>query len=121
MVSNEERREAAARLRKMLVHMRAREDWYFRDADTVECGNAAYRDIAKSIEAFGNMISGNYVRIVEQLAELIDRPTCKNLATKAADELLCSECGEHVDIAYVENADDYHARYCPNCGAEVVE
>lgn len=41
MVSNEERREAAARLRKMLAYMRAREDWYCRDADTVECGNAA--------------------------------------------------------------------------------
>lgn len=39
----------------------------------------------------------------------------------AADELLCSECGEHVDIAYMESADDYHARYCPNCGAEVCD
>lgn len=55
----------------------------------------------------------------ERLADLIDRPTCKNLATKSADELLCSECGEHVDIAYMENADDYHAKHCPNCGAEV--
>ena len=33
---------------------------------------------------------------------------------------LCSECGEHVDIAYVETCDEYHAKYCPNCGAEVV-
>lgn len=121
MVSDEERREAAARLRKMLVYMRARRDWYRRDADTVECGNAAYRDIAKSIEPFGNMISGNYVHIIERLANLIDRPTCKNLATKPADELLCSECGEHVDIAYMDNTDDYHARYCPNCGREIVD
>lgn len=30
-------------------------------------------------------------------------------------------CGEHVDIAYMESADDYHARYCPNCGAEVCD
>lgn len=57
---------------------------------------------------------------IGKLADLIDRPTCKNLATKSADELLCSECGEHVDIAYMENADDYHARYCPACGARVV-
>lgn len=57
----------------------------------------------------------------ERLADLIDRPTCKNLAIKPADELLCSECGEHVDIAYMESADDYHARYCPNCGAEVCD
>lgn len=57
----------------------------------------------------------------ERLADLIDRPTCKNLAIKPADELLCSECGEHVDIAYMESADDYYARYCPNCGAEVCD
>lgn len=61
---------------------------------------------------------------IERIGKLVDcktdRPTCRNLATKPADELLCSECGEHVDIAYVENADDYHARYCPNCGARVV-
>lgn len=60
---------------------------------------------------------------IERIGKLVDcktdRPTCKNLATKPADELLCSECGEHVDIAYMEHADDYHARYCPNCGAEV--
>lgn len=58
--------------------------------------------------------------IFEKLADLIDSPTCKNLATKPADELLCSECGEHVDIAYMESADDYHAKHSPNCGAEVV-
>ena len=49
-----------------------------------------------------------------------DAGRCRNLATKPADELLCSRCGEHVDIAYMESADDYHARYCPNCGAEVL-
>ena len=62
---------------------------------------------------------------IERIGKLVDcktdRPTCKNLATKPTDELLCSECGEHVDIAYMENADDYHARYCPNCGARVVD
>ena len=57
---------------------------------------------------------------VELFADLIDRPTCKNLATKPADELFCSVCGEHVDIAYMESADDYHAEFCPRCGAEVL-
>lgn len=33
----------------------------------------------------------------------------------------CDRCGEHVDIAYMESADDYHASYCPNCGAKVVD
>ena len=49
-----------------------------------------------------------------------DAGTCQNLATKPADELLCSRCGEHVDIAYMESADDYHASYCPRCGAKVM-
>lgn len=56
-----------------------------------------------------------------RLADLIDRPICRNLSPKPADVLLCSECGEHVDIAYVESCEDYHAKHCPNCGAEVVE
>ena len=53
------------------------------------------------------------------IADLID-PTCRNLAMKPADEFLCSKCCEHVDIAYMDSCDDYHAKYCPNCGARVV-
>ena len=55
------------------------------------------------------------------LADIVEQPTCRNVSMKPADVLLCSECGEHVDIAYVENCDDYHARFCPNCGAKVVD
>lgn len=51
---------------------------------------------------------------------LIDPPTCHNLATKPADEFLCSKCGEHVDIVYMETTDDYHAQFCPKCGSEVL-
>ena len=66
------------------------------------------------------MTAADYSNLPSRLAELIDRPTCRNLSSKPADALLCSECWEHVDIAYVENCDDYHARFCPSCGAEVV-
>lgn len=55
------------------------------------------------------------------VADLIDPPTCHNLALKPADEFLCSRCGEHVDIAYVEKADDYHVKSCPKCSAKVVD
>ena len=58
--------------------------------------------------------------IIMRLADQIDRPTCRNLSPKPADVLLCSECGGHVDIAYVETCDEYRAKYCPNCGAEVI-
>ncbi len=117
-INDETRRMVAENLRKQLWYMRENDD-YEKDVDGTECGNTAYRNIAWAVEPYGNSKKGNYVHIVERLADLIDSPTCKNLAIKPADELLCSECGEHVDIAYVENADDYHARYCPNCGAEV--
>ena len=55
------------------------------------------------------------------LAEIINSGTCKNEAMKDSDEFLCSKCGEHVDIAYMDSCDDYHVRYCPYCGREVDE
>lgn len=61
------------------------------------------------------------VNALKRIVRLIGHPTCHNLAVKPADEFLCSECGEHVDIAYMETTDDYHAEFCPRCGAEVVE
>lgn len=104
-VNDNQRREAAREIRQFLSVSQNERAW----------DNDRLQTVGRLV---GTSVGEN---ILVRLAELIDRPTCKNLATKAADELLCSECGEHVDIAYVENADDYHARYCPNCGAEVVE
>lgn len=53
------------------------------------------------------------------LAEIVNGGTCKNEAIKDSDEFLCSKCGEHVDIVYMDSCDDYHARYCPYCGRKV--
>lgn len=106
MVSDDERREAAAKLRALDIH-----DWY---------------DFADEIDSLESAIECNVGQRFEpqswwhRLADLVDRPTCRNLATRPCDEFLCSSCGEHVDIAYMESADDYHARYCPHCGRTVV-
>lgn len=106
MISDDERREVAKRLRNGGVARNSEE---------------AYVLLLSRIGIRPQLPATNtYEDAMARLADLIDRPTCENLATKSADELLCSECGEHVDIAYMENADDYHARYCPNCGARVV-
>lgn len=102
MISNEERRKVAAKMREY---------------DVAEFKESA---IVPFLECLGHGYT-NWRGILDELADLIDRPTCRNLSLKLADVLLCSECGEHVDIAYVESCDDYHAKYCPNCGAEVVE
>ena len=103
MIGNEQRREVAKELRKFLSVSWNERVWDHDGLQTVG-------------RLVGTSVGEN---IIERLANLIDRPTCKNLATKPCDELLCSECGEHVDIAYMESADDYHARYCPNCGREI--
>lgn len=54
------------------------------------------------------------------LAEIVNGETCKNEAMKDSDEFFCSKCGEYVDIVYMDSCDDYHARYRPHCGREVI-
>ena len=126
-VTDEERREVAARLRELPSDTYAASKEWEREGLFIDASigdEADYSQIHNAILGCfpaEHMHPGDYEELHERLADLIDRPTCKNLATKSADELLCRECGEHVDIAYMENADDYPARYYPNCGAEVVE
>lgn len=105
-ISDEKRREVAENLRNLTIgrYIQYKEQFFDELAEVV-VGFEDYHD---------------FNAVLEKLADLIDRPTCRNLSPKPADVLLCSECGEHVDIAHVENCDDYHARFCPNCGAEVV-
>lgn len=106
MIDEDERREVAARLRSLDVH-----DWN------------DFMDEVYSLEtAIGCSIGQDWQdqNWWQRLADLIDRPTCKNLATHLVDELVCSACGERVDIAYLDSDDDYRVRYCPGCGAKVV-
>lgn len=76
MISDEERREVAARLRNQLTYMRENGEYYKNDLDLVECGNSAYRNIADSVEKYSNIFTGYYIPIVGRLADLIDIPTC---------------------------------------------
>lgn len=77
-----------------------------------------------SLEAVARALGiGSHLIGVDEVAcliGLVEGGTCRNLAMRPAEEFLCSSCGEHVDIAYMESADDYHARYCPHCGRAVV-
>lgn len=110
MISNDERREVAVKLREL--------------ADTNEgylsMGrvNRVLRD-GKAILGTSGLAS--VADVLRRYADLIDPPTCKNLATHLVDELVCSSCGERVDIADLDSDDDYRVRYCPGCGAKVVE
>lgn len=73
--------------------------------------------------------TNTYEDAMVRLADLIDRPTCRNVYDEIYDEyeggrcengLKCSECGE-----IVEDYEGYRItgtfNYCPKCGREVVD
>jgi len=53
-VTNEKRREVAENLREQLRYMR-KNNSYDEDVNVVDCGNSAYRNIAGSVEPYGNL------------------------------------------------------------------
>lgn len=101
MASDKERREVAARMRKIM-----RDDPH------------GWLDmmVAKAVVD----VMGEGVTVGETLADLIDRPTCEDVSVPRGDgftpyvEFKCSACGcSHVSLTYVY--------YCPRCGAEVID
>ena len=110
MISNDERREIAARLRELA------------DANEGCIGMDRVNSVLPvAHEILGTLGLSSVADVLRRHADLIDPPTCKNLATPPVDELVCSACGERVDIAYLDKDDDYRVRYCPSCGAKVVK
>lgn len=113
-VTNSERREVAARLRDMRKRM---------DGETPPQGvtQAASEYLLRIACCVKLGSSGN---LFNRLADLMDRPTCRNLAkprgmapVETGDWFECSEC--HCKAR--QNAIGMVVRYCPHCGAEVVE
>lgn len=115
MISNDERREIAARLMREACAWR--ETFPESECDFSDAA-AMMQDLCVFVGLERNALCSE---VFQRLADLIDPPTCKNLATHLVDELVCSACGERVDIAYLDKDDDYRVRYCPSCGAKVVE
>ena len=124
-INDKKRHEVAENLRKQLKYMREN-DSYEKDLDVVCCGNLTYRNIAGSVELYGNFDKGNYVHIVELLADLIDHPTCHDIGDGYAFK--CSKCECELDIDDKEREPTMWVggsprmpNYCPNCGAEVIK
>lgn len=115
MISNDERREIAARLMREACAWR--ETFPESECDFSDAA-AMMQDLCVFVGLERNALCSE---VFKRLADLIDPSTCKNLATHLVDELVCSACGERVDIAYLDSEDDYRVRYCPGCGAKVVE
>lgn len=102
MTSDEKRREVAKRMREYDV--------------------AEFRESA--IVPFLDFLGHGYVNwraIIDELADLIDRPTCQ-MVECAIDHgsrswgMRCTACCE--EFEHVKPG--FGWRYCPNCGAEVV-
>ena len=102
MIDDSERREAAARLRQFLSEPWNERSWYHDGLQNVG-------------SLVGTSVGEN---IIARLADLIDRPTCRNIGGVGGTngeyyDLFCSACG------FASGVTD--PKYCPNCGAEVVE
>lgn len=97
-ISNEERREVAARMRERICR-----------------NHRAVWDVVLElsyIDVFGDRFRMNK-EFTLFLADLIDRPTT-TLAEDEEGRTCCANCG--CVALYMSEA-----TYCPNCGAEVVE
>lgn len=68
-------------------------------------------------------------KLMDRLADLIDRPTCTNVSARKNNEFLCSECRCQLEITRVTDispdgltlvTENVVPGFCPACGAEVV-
>lgn len=109
MISEQERSEVAENLRNLTIgrHIQYKEQFFDELAEVV-VGFEDYHD---------------FNVVLEKLADLIDRPTCRN---EGCDPFICSECGECVSAerkipGSLNVAEPYIPDYCPCCGAKVVD
>lgn len=102
MINDKERREVAARMREIM-----RDDPH------------GWLDVMVSRAVAG--VLGDGVKIGETIADLIDRPTCEMRGHPGAPYGVCTRCGAFVRRDAVTNCTSViPVKYCPNCGAEVV-
>lgn len=111
MISDEERREVAERLRSASAR-RSDAPWMVEDL-MLALGFRCYED--------------GEDQLFDRLADLIDRPSCFDTESKDSKSFTCSACGfsesklviSPFTLSFLWVKPSY--RYCPRCGAEVVE
>lgn len=105
--TSDERREVAERLRV-----------YSHDFDFGDSNPFWY--VAKA--AFGDVDVHTYYSVFARLADLMDLPTCQMKSIPESDYRVCSRCGAFVRRdAATDCTEAIHVRFCPNCGARVVD
>lgn len=83
--------------------------------------------LQKNLAAITKAEDGSWRGVMRRLADLIDRPTCRNVSGHQ-DVFVCSECRCTVEIVG-EDCNEYGEifstpfmpGFCPSCGAEVVD
>ena len=128
MITDDERREVAQKLRGLPIDMYSTIDEWEKDGLFINnsvCDEGDYSQIHDAVlGCFPSeyMHPGDYEELHERLADLIDRPTCE-MTECSIDHgsrswgMRCSRCGtefEHEKPAY-------GWRFCPMCGAEVLD
>ena len=101
MVSDQERRDIAEGLRGLKG----------------ECVTLAYVLDELGVDCDGADVPKAHVKL---LADLIDRPTCRN-EDGSGRSFSCSACGYEAWTYDDSCCDPKDFLFCPNCGAEVVE
>lgn len=131
MISDEERREVAARLRACAQDVNGTRDFAMYLSNWVGVEGAADDEGGQfSVAADRRIAEGT----LGKLAGLVDRPTCRIVEVKTGevadyrdtDEIIfhCKSCHTERGIfSYDEDGNVYSTRpeYCPNCGAKVVD
>lgn len=107
MISDDERREVAARLREIKPEKRLH-------------GYARVEDV---FGACGINSDFGFALVDElgRLADLIDRPTCRIGYVPCSADRSCSACGVTFSTGTYQGGDheEHEFMFCPNCGAQV--
>lgn len=120
MTSDDKRREVAEKLRAEA------ESWrYYREDDSAFCMND-HEFTEAVLEDFGfDDADMHAYKVFDQMADLIDRPTCYVVEHKThCGSYGCEEAGTLWVLSCGDecvNDSDFPPRYCPECGAEVTE
>ncbi|WP_418244802.1 hypothetical protein [Ellagibacter isourolithinifaciens] len=105
-ISDTERREVAENLRNLTI------------GRSIQYKEQFFDELAEVVVGFEDYHDFNVV--LEKLADLIDRPTCKNSEYLYDGSFFeCSKCGERWEMTCGSPADN-NLNFCPRCGAEVV-
>ena len=121
-MTSDERHEMAERLRALLD-----DDLDFDDPRS----DVSLTEVEVALRLLGGFYDNSTkAEYVQHLADLIDRPTCHDVADFDRESFKCSRCGFRV--LSIDGAPDaaklvgtkggvIDFGYCPNCGAMVVE